>query len=179
MKRLFIGSLTILSLLVCIVTAFFWGVGQRTRVNLVWASGREKYDIISDSSVVYWIQCHNWWCDVKPYMDSEPISQDLPIEKWVGMQDVTQSSFLGILHARGDWVSPFIHVTEDTVITNPKLDVKPGTMFYSITPFEAYGVPYWMIVCISAVLPMRFVIRKIVDRKQNRHRRQAAQRKVQ
>ncbi|MFN0195969.1 MAG: hypothetical protein ACKVT0_04445 [Planctomycetaceae bacterium] len=161
MKRYLLRFLTLISLLICLTTGFLWGVSHYMQASIAWSQGREMYELSSSCGTIYWIQNHDWWREEKVRCQYVLNPEGISVDEWVGTRNVTSSEFLGVVYAHGEWISPYLEVSADTVITRPDLHIEPRTMYSSITPFEAYGVPYWMIVLISSVLPINILAKKI------------------
>ncbi|MDB5340305.1 MAG: hypothetical protein JWN70_5924 [Planctomycetaceae bacterium] len=152
MKRHLLQSIAVACALCSFLCIAAWTTSYRLQVSVNWASDSTHYQIVSCRGTVYVVLNRNWWRKepLVIYYDTNPGTSS--ITQWPGMRIKNDSACLGFERATGEWVSPFMRVSNDAALAATHRHLKPGTMHYTITPIEIIGIPYWAISLMAIAI---------------------------
>ncbi|MBL8819630.1 MAG: hypothetical protein JNL58_26630 [Planctomyces sp.] len=126
------------------------------QLSLMWTYGTSRFEIVTNSGELYLIRNVHWWRKEPFRIIYGPATPPSPVDTWIGMRIDRQTSLLGATFAAGEWTSPFVPASEETMFTAPEFVRVPG-MYTSTTAVQVYAIPYWMLLLI----PLTWVIARV------------------
>ena len=157
MKRFVVRFFFWLSVVLLVLTAFLWWVSHEVAVTAFWTPNTTRYEVFSfNGSLVFCT--HGGWVWKEAGALRLTRADDFPdpggIDQWIGFRAHVHRELLGFEITSGRYLSPFRPAP-------PDYDGPPNTMLRITTDFCLVIVPYWQILCLTALIPMLSVLRRV------------------
>lgn len=137
------------------MSASYW-----QQLSFMWTYGTSRFEVVNNSGELYLIRNIDWWREEPFRIVYGPATPPTPVDAWIGMRIDRQNRLLGAASAAGEWTSPFVPVSEETVFTAPEF-VRVSGMYMSTTAVQVYAIPHWMLLLIPVTWMLAYSSRKI------------------